>query len=97
MAQCVTRAKRCPRKDKLMATLYIKKYPIKMPNDVEIINRLDVGVHALDTVPLKTEKKGIGELNIAVTFGGVTFRPGEYVYADNNGVIVSKEKLLTTD
>ena len=65
--------------------------------DVDIINRLDVGVHALDTVPLKTEKKGIGELNIAVTFGGVTFRPGEYVYADNNGVIVSKEKLLTTD
>jgi len=65
--------------------------------DVDIINRLDVGVHALDTVPLKTEKKGIGELNIAVTFGGVTFRPGEYVYADNNGVIVSKEKLLSTD
>jgi len=65
--------------------------------DVDIINRLEIGVKALDTVPLKTEKKGIGELNISVTFGGVTFRPGEYVYADNNGVVVSKEKLLTTD
>jgi regulator of ribonuclease activity A len=28
-----------------------------------------------------------------VTFGGVTFRPGEYVYADNNGVIVSTQML----
>ena len=26
-------------------------------------------------------------------FGGVTFNPGEYVYADNNGVIVSSEPL----
>lgn len=65
--------------------------------DVDIIGRLDIGVKALDTVPLKTEKKGIGDLNIAITFGGVTFRPGEYVYADNNGVVVSKEKLLTDD
>jgi regulator of ribonuclease activity A len=65
--------------------------------DVDIINRLDIGVQALETVPLKTEKKGIGELNIAITFGGVTFRPGEYIYADNNGVVVSKEKLLDND
>ena len=65
--------------------------------DVDIIGRLDIGVKALDTVPLKTEKKGIGDLNIAITFGGVTFRPGEYVYSDNNGVVVSKEKLLTDD
>ncbi len=65
--------------------------------DVDIIGRLDIGVQALDTVPLKTEKKGIGELNIPVTFGGVTFRPGEYVYADNNGVVVSGESLLIVD
>ena len=65
--------------------------------DVDIINRLEIGVQALDTIPLKTEKKGIGELNIPVTFGGVTFRPGEYVYADNNGVIISTEKLLVSD
>lgn len=65
--------------------------------DVDIIGRLDIGVKALDTVPLKTEKKGIGDLNIAVTFGGVTFRPGEYLYSDNNGVVVSKEKLLAND
>jgi regulator of ribonuclease activity A len=42
---------------------------------------------------MKTDKRGIGDLNVAVTFAGVTFRPGEYVYADNNGVIVSPSPL----
>jgi regulator of ribonuclease activity A len=43
---------------------------------------------------MKTEKKGVGETQIAVCFGGVTFRPGDYLYADNNGVIVAPEELL---
>jgi regulator of ribonuclease activity A len=50
-------------------------------------------VQALASHPMKTAKRGIGDLNVAVTFGGVTFRPGEYVYADNNGIIVSPEML----
>ncbi|MGI9553626.1 MAG: ribonuclease E activity regulator RraA [Thermodesulfobacteriota bacterium] len=61
--------------------------------DVDVIGQLEIGVKALDTIPLKTEKKGIGELNIPVTFGGVTFHPGDFVYADNNGVVVTKEPL----
>ncbi|WP_432695322.1 ribonuclease E activity regulator RraA [Marinobacterium sp. YM272] len=61
--------------------------------DVNAIGETDIGVQALGTIPLKTEKKGVGELNIPLTFGGVTFVPGEYVYADNNGVLVSAEKL----
>ena len=39
------------------------------------------------------DKRGIGDLNVVVTFAGVTFRPGQYVYADNNGIIVSPEPL----
>ncbi len=54
---------------------------------------MNIGMRALDTIPLNTEKQGVGDLNIPVTFGGVTFNPGEYVYADNNGVIVSSEPL----
>ena len=53
----------------------------------------DIGVQALGVHPMKTEKKGVGELDIPVTFGGVTFNPGEYLYADNNGIIVSAEPL----
>lgn len=61
--------------------------------DVNAIGGLELGVQALGTHPMKTEKKGVGEINMAVTFGGVTFNPGEYVYADNNGVLVAPEKL----
>lgn len=57
--------------------------------DVDMIAQINLGVQALASHPLKTEKRGIGDLNVSVTFAGVTFRPGEYIYADNNGVIVS--------
>jgi regulator of ribonuclease activity A len=61
--------------------------------DVDQIMATDIGVQALGVHPMKTEKKGVGELDIPVTFGGVTFNPGEYLYADNNGIIVSAEPL----
>ncbi|MGH1371547.1 MAG: ribonuclease E activity regulator RraA [Cellvibrionaceae bacterium] len=61
--------------------------------DVDAIAGLDLGVQALGSHPMKTEKKGIGELNVEVTFGGVTFVPGEFAYADNNGVIASVSAL----
>ncbi|MCA0901063.1 ribonuclease E activity regulator RraA [Microbulbifer agarilyticus] len=62
--------------------------------DVDEISQLQLGVQALGSHPMKTEKKGIGERDVAVTFGGVTFNPGEYLYADNNGVIVSPKPLM---
>ncbi|HAD10735.1 MAG TPA: putative 4-hydroxy-4-methyl-2-oxoglutarate aldolase [Porticoccaceae bacterium] len=61
--------------------------------DVSTLSTLDLGVQALATVPLKTDKRGIGDYNIPVTFGGVTFIPGEYVYADSNGVVVASKRL----
>ena len=61
--------------------------------DVDVIAQTALGVQALASHPMKTDKRGIGDLNVAVTFGGVTFRPGEYVYADNNGIIVSPQPL----
>lgn len=62
--------------------------------DVDALATLDLGVQALASIPLKSNRRGEGQKDIAVTFGGVTFRPGEYVYVDNNGVIVSAKKLL---
>ena len=52
-----------------------------------------VGVKALNTHPLKSNKKGVGEKNIEVCFAGVRFRPGEYLYADGDGVVVSAKRL----
>lgn len=62
--------------------------------DVDALGTLDLGVHAVAAIPLKSVRKGVGETNVPVTFGGVTFLPGQYVYADNNGVIVADKKLV---
>ena len=61
--------------------------------DVDVLAQTDLGVQALGSHPMKTDKRNIGDLNVPVTFGGVTFKPGHYVYADNNGIIVSPEPL----
>lgn len=61
--------------------------------DSENINQIDIGLRALDTHPLKSLKKGAGERDLAVSFGGVTFRPGEWVYVDHDGVVVSTHPL----
>ena len=62
--------------------------------DVDELAKLDLGVVTLGCVPLKSVRRGEGQLNIDISFGGVTIRPGDYVYVDNNGVVVSSEKLL---
>ena len=60
--------------------------------DSATINSMEIGVRALGVCPLKSVKKGVGDSNITVNFSGVTFNPGEYLYADEDGVIVVKEK-----
>jgi regulator of ribonuclease activity A len=57
--------------------------------DSRAIGAMDIGVLALDTHPQKTVKKNQGETDVAVIFGGVTFKPGEWLYADEDGVLVS--------
>ena len=61
--------------------------------DVDIIKTLDIGVQALGTYPVKSEKRGLGKLGIEICFGGLTFRPGQYIYADNNGLLLSEIEL----
>jgi regulator of ribonuclease activity A len=52
-----------------------------------------IGMLALATCPVKPKKNGFGEVGIVVRFGGVTFKPGGYVYADEDGVVVGPNKL----
>ena len=61
--------------------------------DVDVLAETDLGVQALASHPMQTDKRGICDLDVAVTFGGVTFQPGHFVYADNNGIIVSPQAL----
>jgi len=61
--------------------------------DSVAINGMEIGIRALGVCPLKSIKNGVGDSNLIVTFSGVTFTPGEHLYADEDGVIVVKEKL----
>ena len=54
---------------------------------------LPLGVKALNTNPLKSNKRNEGQQNIPVHFAGIDFTPGEFVYCDEDGIIVSKEIL----
>ena len=61
--------------------------------DVDELAMINIGVKALNTHPIKTEKRGIGDLNIRVTFAGQTIKPNDWIYADNNGVIITNKEL----
>lgn len=62
--------------------------------DTVELGSLDAGILALGSNPLKSRKEGKGDRNIPVTFGGIDWKPGEYVYADEDGVIVSSKALI---
>ena len=61
--------------------------------DSAVVKEMAVGLVALSTHPLRSARKGIGEADIAVTFAGVTFKPGAYIYADADGIIVADQRL----
>lgn len=59
-------------------------------DSVELRN-IDLGIFALGTMPNRSVKAGRGEADIPVSFGGISWTPGHYVYADEDGVIVSEK------
>ncbi|XP_020234014.1 putative 4-hydroxy-4-methyl-2-oxoglutarate aldolase 3 isoform X2 [Cajanus cajan] len=63
--------------------------------DVDEINACDIGVRALASHPLRSNKKRTGEKNVPVYVGGTFIREGEWLYADNDGILVSKFELST--
>jgi regulator of ribonuclease activity A len=61
--------------------------------DAGTIATLNLGVKALGCCPIKTEKLGIGEVNIPITFAGIYFIPGQFIYGDRNGLAISETLL----
>jgi regulator of ribonuclease activity A len=55
--------------------------------------RVPVGIKALNTSPMRSGKGGAGERGVPVTFAGITFSPGQFVYADEDGIIVADRSL----
>ncbi|MEZ5166013.1 MAG: ribonuclease E activity regulator RraA [Acidimicrobiales bacterium] len=61
--------------------------------DSAILAATDLAIHALGTNPRKTEKRGLGDRDVPVSFAGATIRPGDWVCADLDGVLVADEPL----
>ena len=61
--------------------------------DAKQIGEMNVGVFALGTCPRKSIKLGEGEKNIPVAFAGILFKPGNYLYADEDGIVVAQRDL----
>ncbi|OGT32342.1 MAG: hypothetical protein A2W28_05600 [Gammaproteobacteria bacterium RBG_16_51_14] len=61
--------------------------------DSAVIGAIGIGLRALAANPRKSTKKGNGERDIPVTFAGVTFIPGAFVYADADGILISAQPL----
>lgn len=58
------------------------------------IKDIPVALFALGTCPRKYIPVTSGEKDIELSFGGVDFRSGDYLYADTDGVIVTPEKIV---
>lgn len=57
---------------------------------VDYLSEADIGIQAIAAIPVGAEDQGIGEADIKVNFAGVTFFSGDFVYADNTGIILSE-------
>lgn len=62
--------------------------------DVDALAQLPLGVMALGCIPQKSHRRGLGDMDIMLNFAGLTIKPGQYLYADANGLIVSDNKLI---
>ncbi len=61
--------------------------------DSAVINQMDFGIKALGTNPKKSGKSGCGDQNVTIAFGRVAFHPGDYVYSDEDGILVVAEPI----
>lgn len=61
--------------------------------DVSILATLALGIKALAPCPMKTEKRQTGERGVTLNIAETMIYPGDYIYADLNGVLLSKERL----
>jgi regulator of ribonuclease activity A len=59
--------------------------------DTAVIAGINIGVRALDTHPRKSVKRGVGERDLVVRFSGINFTPGEFVYVDEDGILVTAQ------
>lgn len=84
--------------DKLMAFAKNNNWAAIILNgyvrDTDETKNIDVGLFAIGTCPLRNFEKTDSARGIELNFEGVTFNDGDYIYADNDGIIITKTKLI---
>jgi regulator of ribonuclease activity A len=60
--------------------------------DVRALAELGIGIKALGPNPRKSGKQGEGTRDIPVRFAGITFAPGSYLVADDDGIVVVRQR-----
>ena len=61
------------------------------------IGQMPLGVKALASIPRKSQRRGEGQRDIPVTFAGVRFAPGDWVYCDEDGILVAERALALVE
>ena len=61
--------------------------------DTVALGSVDLGIKALGSNPWRSSKNGTGQLDVPIWFGGVEFRPGNWLYSDEDGILVSDRQL----
>lgn len=56
--------------------------------DVPALATMDLGVAALGSCPRRTDKQGLGEVDVVLQFGGARIVPGQWIFVDPTGVVV---------
>jgi len=61
--------------------------------DVDTLEDFDIGIQAVNAIPVGADDQGFGETDVPVCFAGVTFLPDDHLYADSTGIILSADAL----
>jgi regulator of ribonuclease activity A len=61
--------------------------------NIDVLEEIDIGIQSLASIPVGASPSNVGESDLAINFGGVTFLPDDYLYADNTGIILSPDPL----
>jgi regulator of ribonuclease activity A len=61
--------------------------------DVHDLKKMDFGVRALNSIPIKSVRKGQGDAGIEIEMAGVSVTPGMWLYADETGIVLSHTQL----
>ncbi len=84
--------------DKLMAFAQNNNWQAIILNgyvrDTKYTKDINVALYAIGTCPLRNFEKTSSSRGVQLSFGGVTFNDGDYLYADCDGVIVTNEELI---